>query len=65
MKNHYQYQIKKRTTESALIDYNILKLFLAFKTNYLKNFHFGIIANIPNPVKRKRLVTSVYKKVDK
>lgn len=32
---------------------------------YLKNFHLGIIANIPNPVKRKRFVTSVYKNVDK
>ncbi len=32
---------------------------------YLKNFHFGIMASIPNPVNRKRLVTSVYKKVDR
>lgn len=33
--------------------------------SYLKNFHFGIMASIPNPVKRKRLVTSVYKNVDR
>lgn len=33
--------------------------------NYLKNFHFGIIANIPNPVNKKRLVTSEYKNVER
>lgn len=34
------------------------KFFTDYKS-HLKNFHFGIMASIPKPVNRKRLVTSV------